>query len=86
MRLFQMYIHLCPADAPPESFYLQLLKSPISSSWYSEQSLGHSNLCTTVVRLCNSVDEQPVMERTGQKGCDHTDELWMISSVLYEFF
>ena len=54
VHLFQMYIHLGPADAHPESFYLQPLKSPTLSCWYSKQRLGHSNLGTTVARLCKT--------------------------------
>ena len=51
VRLFQMYISLCPADAPPESFYLRPLKLPTATCWYSKQAIGHSNLESTVARL-----------------------------------
>ena len=51
VRLFQMYIRLCPADAPHGSFYLRPLKSPTATCWYSKQPIGDSNLESTVARL-----------------------------------
>ena len=54
VRLFKMYRQMCPADAPPDAFYLQPSKKPSSSCWYTKSPLGHSSLSTTVARLCKS--------------------------------
>ena len=51
VRLFKKYLQLCPTDVPPECFYLQPLKSPTATCWYSKLPLGHSNLDSTVRRL-----------------------------------
>ena len=56
VRLFKLYQSLCPPDAPHHAFYLQPLKKPTSTSWYSNQPLGHSNLAN--VRLCKQAGIQ----------------------------
>ena len=43
---------------PPHAFYLQPLKKPTSTSWYSNQPLGHSNLANTVACLCKQAGIQ----------------------------
>ena len=58
VRLFKLYQSLCPPDAPHHEFYLQPLKKPTSTSWYSNQPLGHSNLANTVACMCKQAGIQ----------------------------
>ena len=58
LRLFKRYRALCPSDAPPHAFYLQPLRSPTASCWYSNRPLGHNTLRNTVARLCSSAGIQ----------------------------
>ena len=54
VRLFKLYMQLCPPDAPDHAFYLKPLDSGrvTDSCWYSKNPLGHNLLGKTVSRLC----------------------------------
>ena len=58
VRLFKLYQSMCPPDASPHALYLQPLKKPTPTSWYSNQPLGHSNLANTVAWLCKQAGVQ----------------------------
>ena len=58
LPLFKRYRALCPSYAPPHAFYLQPLRSPTASCWYSNRPLGHNTLRNTVARLCSSAGIQ----------------------------
>ena len=58
VRLFKRYRQLCTAGAPPHAFYLQPLRSPTETCWFSNQPLGHNTLGKTVARLCSSAGIQ----------------------------
>ena len=52
VKLFKLYLSLCPEDAPSDAFYLQPLKKPSPTCWFSKQATGHMKLDSTVCRLC----------------------------------
>ena len=52
VRLYKLYMSLCPSDRPHDAFYLQPLRKPTPECWYSRQPLGHNKLAQTVARLC----------------------------------
>ena len=52
IRLYKLYISLCPADRPPDAFYLLPLQKPSATCWYSNRPLGYHKLGTTVACLC----------------------------------
>ena len=58
VRLFKLYVSLCPKDAPKDAFYLRPLTNPTSSCWYSIQPIGRNKLAQTVSRLCSSAGIQ----------------------------
>ena len=49
--LFKLYWELCPPNAPGDAFYLQPSHMP-TLTWYSKIPLGHTQLLSTVSRLC----------------------------------
>ena len=53
VRLFKLYVSLCPSDAPPHAFYLRPAQRPSEHCWYSKFPLGHTTLSRTVARLCD---------------------------------
>ena len=54
VRLYKLYMSLCPADRPPDCFYLLPLQKPSATCWYSNRPLGYHKLGTTVACLCKS--------------------------------
>ena len=50
--LFKLYRELCPPDAPGDAFYLQPSHKPTPTCWYYKIPLGHTQLSSTVSRLC----------------------------------
>ena len=56
VRLYKLYMSLCPADAPDHTFYLKPLDPSKQSNtcWYSKRALGHNTLDKTVSRLCSA--------------------------------
>ena len=56
VRLYKLYMSLCPADHPADSFYLMPLQNPSATCWYSTRALGYHKLGTTVARLCKSAE------------------------------
>ena len=56
VRLYKLYMSLCPADRPADSFYLMPLQNPSATCWYSTRPLGYHKLGTTVARLCKSAE------------------------------
>ena len=59
VTIFKKYRQLCPQIQPPSNaFYLQPLRSPTPTCWYSTLPLGHSKLGSTVARLCKEAGVQ----------------------------
>ena len=54
VRLYKLYMSLCPADPPSDSFYLMPLQNPSATCWYSSRPLGYHKLDNTVARFCKS--------------------------------
>ena len=54
IRLLKKYQSKCPLDASVDAFYLQPLRSPTETCWYSRRALGYHPLSTTVSRICKS--------------------------------
>ena len=52
VRIFKMYMQLCPAKRPGDSFYLQPLKNPKKGCWFSIKPLGHNTLENMVKTMC----------------------------------
>ena len=58
VRLFKLYMSLCPNNVPADAFYLRPAIHPTATCWYSKQPLGHTKLSKTVARLCSSAGIQ----------------------------
>jgi len=58
VRLFKLYMSLCPDNAPDHALYLRPANHPTANCWYSKQPLGHTTLSKTVARLCTSAGIQ----------------------------
>ena len=58
VRLYKLYMSLCPADCPADSFYLMPLHNPSATCWYSTRLLGYHKLGTTVACLANRLNYQ----------------------------
>ena len=54
VRLFKRYISLCPPDSPSTAFYLNPLKKPSESSWYSTTPIGKNKLSKAVSTMCKA--------------------------------
>ena len=54
VRLFKRYISLCPPDSPPGSFYLNPLRKPRNSCWYSTTPVGRNKLAKAVSNMCKT--------------------------------
>lgn len=52
VQLYKKYIQLCPPSTESNAFYLQPLKNPTSTCWYSKKPVGHNSLNNTMSRLC----------------------------------
>ena len=50
VRLFQKYQQLTPVNKPSHAFYVQPLRNPTPSCWYSKKPLGYHTLSNTVYR------------------------------------
>ena len=54
VRLFSLYKSLCPPNPKRNAFYLQCLKKPTDTVWYSREPLGHNALSKIVSSMCAS--------------------------------
>ena len=54
VRLFKLYKSLCPSSPKRNALYLQPLKKPSSSCWYSREPLGHNKLSNVVAQMCRT--------------------------------
>ena len=52
VRMYERYLSLCPDIAPDGPFYLQPLKKPTLTRWFSVVPLGRNTLYRTVSRVC----------------------------------
>ena len=52
VRLYKLYIKLCPQDRPGHAFYLQPLKKPKQDCWFTVKPLGHNTLDNMVREMC----------------------------------
>lgn len=54
VRLFKMYLSLCPVEAPANAFYLTPLKKPKEDCWYSISPVGKNKLAKAVSTMCKT--------------------------------
>ena len=54
VRLFSLYKSRCPPNPKSNSFYLQCLKKPTDTVWFSREPLGHNALSNVVSSMCKS--------------------------------
>ena len=52
VRMFKLYLSLCPPDCPDGAFYLGPLKNPTKSCWYSAVPVGRNKLAKAVAKMC----------------------------------
>ena len=52
VKLFKLYVSLCPKNRPPGALYLKSLSKPTENCWFSCMPLGHNELEKTIKRLC----------------------------------
>ena len=52
VKLFKLYVSLCPKNRPPGALYLKPLSKPTENCWFSYIPLGHNKLEKTIKRLC----------------------------------
>jgi hypothetical protein len=53
VKLYEKYLSLCPDLDPDAPFYLQPLKKPRDTVWYSSVPVGRNTLFKTVGRICS---------------------------------
>ena len=54
VRLFKLYLSLCPLEAPANAFYLAPLKKPQKDCWYSISPVGRNQLVNEVSNMCKA--------------------------------
>ena len=54
VRLFKLYMSLCPPDCPDGAFYLGPLKNPTNDCWYSMVPVGRNKLAKAVSKMCEA--------------------------------
>ena len=55
LQLYQKYMSLRPANAPPDVFYLLPLRKTLPDCWYQPRPVGHNPLSHTVQKLCTEI-------------------------------
>lgn len=54
VRLFKLYLSLCPPESPANAFYLAPLKKPTENCWYSVSPVGKNKLSHAVSNMCKA--------------------------------
>ena len=52
VRLFKLYLSVCPSDAPAGAFYLSPLKTPKTGCWFSISPIGKNKLSKAIANMC----------------------------------
>ena len=53
VRLFKLYKSLCPPNPKKNTLYLQPLKKPTSTQWFSREPVGRNTISKPVSHLCH---------------------------------
>ena len=52
VRLFKLYLSVCPSDAPAGAFYLSPLKTLKTGCWFSISPIGKNKLSKAIANMC----------------------------------